>query len=99
MANIFEIQSDIKAVKFALRSFARFTDEQQRRDDLRSQFDKIQNLDIQGFALLLVLDFIPIGMFFIAIGLFHLLLVNFSLLLLPFICFWQTFHCYWSLKT
>jgi hypothetical protein len=46
MANIFEIQSDIKAVKFALRSFARFTDEQQRRDDLRSQFDKIQNLDI-----------------------------------------------------
>ncbi len=40
-----------------------------------------QKLLLQGFALLLVLDFIPIGNDFIAIGPFHLLLANFSLLL------------------
>jgi hypothetical protein len=44
MADIAEIQLEIKAIKFALGSFARFTDEQQRKDYLRSQFDTVQNL-------------------------------------------------------
>jgi hypothetical protein len=51
MANIAEIESDIKAVKFALKSFARYTDEQQRRDVLRSQINSVQNLDTYcGFS-------------------------------------------------
>jgi hypothetical protein len=51
MADIAEIQLKIKAVEFALKSFARFSDEQQRRDHLRIQFDNVQNLDTYfGFS-------------------------------------------------
>jgi hypothetical protein len=51
MTDIAEIQLEIKAVEFALRCFARFSDEQQRKDHLRSQFDNVQNLDIYfGFS-------------------------------------------------
>jgi hypothetical protein len=45
MADITETQLKIKAVVFALESFARFSDEQQRKDLLRAQFDAVQNLD------------------------------------------------------
>lgn len=51
MTDIAEIQLEIKAVEFALRCFARFSDVQQRKDHLRSQFDNVQNLDIYfGFS-------------------------------------------------
>lgn len=51
MTDIAEIQLKIKAVEFALKSFARFSDEQQRKDHLRSQFDNVQNLDTYfGFS-------------------------------------------------
>jgi hypothetical protein len=51
MTDIADIQLEIKAVKFALKSFARFRDEEQRKDHLRSQFDTVQNLDIYfGFS-------------------------------------------------
>ena len=51
MADITDIQLEIKAVKFALKSFARFSDEQQRKDHLRAQFDAVQNLDTYfGFS-------------------------------------------------
>ena len=30
---------------FAMKTFARFSEEQQRKDHLRSQFDNVQNLD------------------------------------------------------
>jgi hypothetical protein len=51
MADIAEIQLKIKAVEVALKSFARFSDEQQRRDHLRIQFDNVQNLDTYfGFS-------------------------------------------------
>lgn len=51
MTDIAEIQSEIKAVKFALKSFARYCDERLRKDYLRSQFDIVQNLDTYfGFS-------------------------------------------------
>lgn len=51
MADITDIQLEIKAVQFALKSFARFSDEQQRKDHLRAQFDAVQNLDTYfGFS-------------------------------------------------
>ena len=51
MTDISEIQSEIKAVKFVLKSFARFSDEQLRKDHLRSQFDIVQNVDTYfGFS-------------------------------------------------
>jgi hypothetical protein len=51
MADITEIQLKIKAVEFALKSFARFSDEELRRNHLRSQFDSVQNLDTYfGFS-------------------------------------------------
>ena len=51
MADVAEIQLKIKAVEFALRSYARFSDEKQRKDHLRSQFDNVQNLDTYfGFS-------------------------------------------------
>ena len=51
MTYIAEIQLKIEAVEFALKSFARFSGEQQRKDHLRSQFDNVQNLDTYfGFS-------------------------------------------------
>jgi len=46
MADIAEVQLEIKAVMFALQSFARFSDDDhQRKDYLRNHFDYVQNLD------------------------------------------------------
>jgi hypothetical protein len=51
MADITETQLEIKAVEFALESFARFSDEQQRKDHLRAQLDAVQDLDTYfGFS-------------------------------------------------
>jgi hypothetical protein len=51
MTDIAEIELKIKAVEFALRSYSRFSDEQQRKDHLRSQYDNVQNLDTYfGFS-------------------------------------------------
>ena len=51
MTDIAEIELKIRAVEFALRSYARFSDEQQRKDHLRSQIDNVQNLDTYfGFS-------------------------------------------------
>ena len=51
MADITDIQLKIKAVEFVLKSFARFSDEQLRKDHLRSQFDIVQNVDTYfGFS-------------------------------------------------
>jgi len=46
MAEIAEIQLKIKAVEFALGSIARYVDEEQRKNHLRTQFDVVPNLDI-----------------------------------------------------
>lgn len=51
MDGIAEIQSEIKAVKFALKSFAQYRDDHQRQDYLRSNFDVVLNLDTYfGFS-------------------------------------------------
>jgi hypothetical protein len=59
MADITEIQLKIKAVEFALKSFARFSDEQQRRDPLRSQFDNVQKLVVTLLQLIALLSRMP----------------------------------------
>ena len=51
MADITEVQLKIKAVEFVLKSFARFSDEEERKGHLRAHLDAVQNLDIYfGFS-------------------------------------------------
>ncbi len=51
MTDITEIQLKIEAVEFALRSFARFSDEPERKDHLRKHFDDVLKLDTYfGFS-------------------------------------------------
>jgi len=51
MADITEVQLKIKAVEFVLKSFARFSDEEERKGHLRAHLDAVQNLDTYfGFS-------------------------------------------------
>lgn len=52
MTDITEVQSEIKAVKFALDSFADYENEQKRKDFLRQNFHEVPGLKTYfGFSL------------------------------------------------